>query len=475
MAFLGVGSRRRATWLFPCYNGDARGIVPPPIASLASLEPNVAMKAISTRILSSLAASLLAASAGAYTYTVVTDHTNCLYRCGETATFTVTVMETNGVPATAGTLSAKVDNFGPAVQAKTDIDLSKENPFRVSGTLEEPGFLRLELPRADKGMNHFGVAFEPERIVKGSPRPEDFDEFWDNAVKTLDETVPLDPELKLLKERCTDKFQFYRVSFASVDGTRVYGYLSIPNDASADKKYPVRFQVPAAGNGKASWTVNMKGADDAISMMMTVHPYEPQFDLEKNDKLFKANEARLGRGYSSAGMDGERREDYYFYRALLGINRAVNWLAERPEVDLSSFTYSGTSQGGGFGFYLLGLNRHFTKGALFVPALTDTMGYLKGRVSGWPRPVEAFKANEEKRAAAERNAPYFDGANFATRITCPVRVAVGFSDTTCPPCAVYAAYNAIPVEDKAIAHGIWMGHGCFGEFYRTFGAWQKEH
>ena len=32
-----------------------------------------------------------------------------------------------------------------------------------------------------------------------------------------------------------------------------------------------------------------------------------------------------------------------------------------------------------------------------------------------------------------------------------MRVAVGFSDTTCPPCAVYAAYNEIKVKDKAIS------------------------
>ena len=65
----------------------------------------------------------------------------------------------------------------------------------------------------------------------------------------------------------------------------------------------------------------------------------------------------------------------------------------------------------------------------------------------------------------------FDGANFAARIRCPVRVAVGFADTTCAPCAVYAAYNAIPVKDKGIVHGIGMGHGCFGKFYSELGAW----
>ena len=56
----------------------------------------------------------------------------------------------------------------------------------------------------------------------------------------------------------------------------------------------------------------------------------------------------------------------------------------------------------GFDFYLLGLNRHFTKGALFVPAITDTMGCLAGRRSGWPRIVEVQKTEDKK--AAERNA-----------------------------------------------------------------------
>ena len=77
------------------------------------------------------------------------------------------------------------------------------------------------------------------------------------------------------------------------------------------------------------------------------------------------------------------------------------------------------------------------------------------------------------RAAAEKRAPYFDGANFASRIACPVRVAVGFSDTTCPPCAVYAAYNEIKVADKAIGNGIGMTHSCSERFYSEFGAWTK--
>ena len=415
------------------------------------------------------------ARAAVLSFDISADRADCMYKCGERAAFTVTVVGEDKRPVAEGSVEAAVDNFGPREQAKRTIDLSKENPFRMEGTLSEPGFLRLTVQAGKEKPAMFGVGFEPERIEKGSPSPADFDEFWAKAVKNLDATVPADPQLKLLPERSTGAFNFWRVSFATWGGTRVYGFLSIPKNASASRRYPVRFQVPAAGNGRAKWTNNMQGASDAICMLMTVHPYEPPFDLDELEKFFKANldglKDRYGsRSYPTAGI-GKSREEYYFYRAIVGINRAVNWLAARPEVDLSDFTYSGTSQGGGFGFFMLGLNKHFTKGVMYVPAITDTMGYLKRRQSGWPRIVEQQK--EEDRPAAERNAPYFDGANFALRIKCPVRVVVGFADNTCPPCAVYAAYNAIPAKDKRILHGIGMSHKCFSRFYEELGKWQR--
>ena len=40
--------------------------------------------------------------------------------------------------------------------------------------------------------------------------------------------------------------------------------------------------------------------------------------------------------------------------------------------------------------------------------------------------------------------------------------------------AVYAAYNAIPVKDKKIRHGIGMTHSCRGDIYAEFSKWQKE-
>ena len=418
-------------------------------------------------------AAAFAAPAPDKVFSISVDRQDAIYKCGDEATFTVNAAWQDGRPVNQGSVAVKLYDSGTNVLSSETIDLSKTNPFRVKGRLGQPGFLRMQLSGDGFALTRFGVGYEPERLKKGSPTPPDFRDFWERAIRTLDETVPPDPRLEPIAERSAGGFNFWRISFATYGGARVYGYLSMPKDASAVRRYPVRINVPGAGKG--SWTNNMSGDPNAICMMMTVHDFAPPFDLEelkkKHDELSAQLKAKWGTPYYDLAGIAKSREDYYFYKVILGVNRAVNWLAARPEVDLSNFTYGGTSQGGGFGFYLLGLNSHFTRGVMFVPALTDIMGYLAGRRSGWPRLIE--QQRPEDKASAEVNAPYFDGANFAPYISCPVRVVVGFSDNTCPPSAVYAAYNAIASRDKAILQGIGMTHSVSGRFYEELGRWQK--
>jgi len=398
------------------------------------------------------------------------DHTNLLYRCGERATFDVKVTERDGAAPTGGVLVARLDNFGPKKIAEAKWDLAETNAFSIAGTLDEPGFLRLTVDG-----KVWSVGFEPERIRKGSPSPADFDAFWKAARERLAREVPLDPRLEPVDERTTDAFYFYHVSFAT-HGRRVHGLLTVPKDKSKGP-FPVDLGVNAAGFG--DWTNDLKGRPDAICAQFSVYDWPMDWKWKERglSKRYEELNAAAAKkyacsGYSTAGI-AVSREEYYFYSVLLGIDRAVDWLAEFPDADPARIRYQGTSQGGGFGFYLCGLNRHIARAALYVPAITDTMGYLAGRQSGWPRLVEANSSTPALRAEAERNAPYFDGANFASRITCPVRVAVGFADTTCAPCAVYAAYNEIASPDKAIVHGFGMTHSCFGRFYEELGAWAR--
>ena len=418
-----------------------------------------------------VAFAAVAGFAAGLEFAIANDHTNLIYRVGEEAVFTVTATR-DGKPVAEGWVDAKIDNFGPGVQLSNRVDLAKGNPFTVKGRLAEPGFLRLTL-KAKDASKVWSVGYEPERIEKGSPSPDDFDAFWSAARAKLAKKVPLDAKMTKVAERCTSAFDYYRISFATF-GRRVYGYMSVPTDKTK-APYPVELQVSAAGFG--GWTNDMGGEKDLIRVFFSVYPWAPHWDWQAlglktaYDYMNDAYDRKYGcKRYCTAGLSVSR-EEYFYYPVLLGIDRAVDWLAARPDVDKTRFWYQGTSQGGGFGFYLTGLNHTFTRAAFFVPAITDTMGYRKERQSGWPQPVE--NNSEENRAAVEKTAPYFDGANFASRIACPVRVAVGFADTTCAPCAVYSAYNEIKVADKGIVHGFGMTHSCFGQFYKELGQWLR--
>jgi len=403
---------------------------------------------------------------------VENDHTNLLYDVGEDATFTVTVKD-NGLMVTGGIVTAVLDNFGPKVCCRRTINLAKENPFVVKGKLDDPGFLRLTL--RSKGMQSFAwsVGYDPTKIRKGSPSPEDFDAFWAESRAKLAREVPLDAKMTRLMQHCRPEYDYFRVSFATF-GRRVYGSMCVPTDRSK-APFPVDFEVSAAGFG--DWTNELKGDSARIKVFFGVYPWSPDEDWKElglesaYDYMNAAYAAEYGPGliYAHSGIS-KSREAYFFYPVLLGIDRAVDWLVARPDVDRSRFCYHGTSQGGGFGFYLTGLNHAFTKATLFVPAITDIMGSSVGRQSGWPQLVDIQKP--ENRPAAEKYAPYFDGANFASRIQCPVRISVGFSDTTCPPCAVYAAYNEIQVKDKGIVHGFGMTHACYNQFYKDMAEWR---
>lgn len=421
---------------------------------------------------------MAAASAVAATYRVDLDRPGGIYRCGETATFSVRLLEKKNLAKSERSF-AVLDNFGTTVLTNMPFDVSATGVlFKVSGTLREPGFLWLSLPPTKNGRGDpfvFSAGFEPEKIRKGSPSPNDFDAFWADARARLAREVPLDAKMVRVPERSTKAFDFYRISFATF-GRRVHGYMSVPTDKSK-APFPVDFGVNAAGFG--GWTNDMRGEKNSIRVQFSVYPFPPDWRWKQNglEAKYKAMDAEVQSKYGVpryclAGI-AESREAYFFYPVILGIDRAVDWIAARPDVDRRRFCYQGTSQGGGFGFYLCGLNHTFTRAAFYVPAITDTMGYLKGRQSGWPQVVENNSSTPARRVTAEKWAPYFDGANFASRIACPVRVAVGFSDTTCPPCAVYAAYNEIKVKDKAIGNGIGMTHSCRGHFYSQFGNWAK--
>jgi cephalosporin-C deacetylase len=160
------------------------------------------------------------------------------------------------------------------------------------------------------------------------------------------------------------------------------------------------------------------------------------------------------KGYSAIGRDSV--ETVYFRGMILRVLRAIDFLAAQPEWDGQVLIVQGSSQGGGQALVAAGLDPRVTLCLASVPAMCDHAGYKLGRQPGWPRIVPKVEGQYDENVT--QVARYVDAANFATRIKCPTHVTVGFVDHVCAPASVYAAFNAIPVEEKHITPRAAMGH-----------------
>ena len=394
-------------------------------------------------------------------------------RCGSPTTARIRFL-LDGRPQAVRGVRLRIDDWVNTIVTDT-VDVATGGCSFAAATLREPGFLRFTASVGEKEFMR-SVPYEPERLQKGSPAPADFMDYWRGEIARMEAEGSGEPTLTPV-DGYGPAFDAWRVSFATVGGKRVFGILTVPKNRE-EGPFPVRFQIPAAGQPTptypASWIYSHSPEPNAVSM--TIFAHCAAIDVKEIrdayfERIRREHREKYGVGYYPlAGISGGR-ESYHFHPVFLGAVRAVNWLHSRPYVDKTRFTYYGVSQGGYFAFVLAGLTPCFTRVVAVVPAGTDTMGYLAGRRSGWPRLVEGqSKANRE---AAEKWSPYFDAANFAPYVTAPIRVLCGCIDTTCPPTCVAAAYNALGSKDKDIVYMPNSGHGADSKCVALLQDWRR--
>ena len=231
----------------------------------------------------------LAFSADAAMFEFACDKADGVYALGEKATITVKVFETNSVPLETGKVKWRLNNFGDATIEEGTFDLSKgSNTFTVSGTMKEPGFMRLDVGELTarghvRGTRYFGVAYDPYNIKPGAECPADFNDFWTAAVKKFDETVTAPIKMTKVEDDNSKLRNLYELEIPTVEGRTLWGYLSEPKDLSKGP-FPVIVSVPGAG--PSTWGV--EGNDRTIYLSVKAHYYRP---LRGEAKHSKSNEA----------------------------------------------------------------------------------------------------------------------------------------------------------------------------------------
>ena len=130
---------------------------------------------------------------------------------------------------------------------------------------------------------------------------------------------------------------------------------------------------------------------------------------------------------------------------------------------------SGESQGGAFTFISAALDSRIKAIAPAVPFLGDYRDYA--RIVWWPVHEVLDTADEEglDREELFTMLSYFDVKNFASRITCPVYMAFGLQDPTCPPHTNFSIYNNLGTRDKRFFCVPTCGHAMWQE-----NSWSEE-
>lgn len=388
------------------------------------------------------------------------DHADASYNIGEKATFTIKVVKKDGAPVQEKMLVQVIltqDGIKELVPEEK-IEVGAE-PLMIEHSIAEPGFYRLTaIGRSWQGGRCYVksivvAACEPERITPVVTMPDDFDDFWEKGRKRL-AAIPLDLKQEKVEALCDGTQDTYKISFANIDDTRIRGYLLIPKTGKA--KYPAHIAVAPAGMGKPKDNFVGYLNVQARNICLYMGVYDHELGLPKDYyKTFVSKDGDV------RGATGEA-EKYFFYRAILGIDRAISWLASRKDVDTKRIVYSGSSQGGGMGLVLTGLNKSITAAAVSIPALCDHLAFRAGRQPGWPGVLArryTGRMTPEKIEAIAGMMPYFDAVNFAKKITVPVFLCMGYQDVTCPPSGIYSAYNSISspkqiVYDPDAAHKV---------------------
>lgn len=373
-----------------------------------------------------------------------------VFKCGEKIVFSCRVLKD-------GKTASGVDVRYKFMADKQRVQRGK---FISSGTwtretkLDYPGWVRMEFsihgkdgkmididgtrygrPAKLKSVG-IGALTDPEKILPVYPEPADFDEFWAGVRKELD-AVPVKAERVEFKldGKIASKVVCYDTKVDCAGGMPVSGYLCMPKNAKP-KSCPAVLYYDGAGVRTSGKDPGM-ASNGIITFNINAHGIENGKSKAFYDQLYKGKY----RGYPHFGK--KDRNTFYFKGMYMRVMRSLDYIKSLPEWDGKHIVVCGGSQGGAQVFAACALDKDVTYAIASVPAMSDHSGCLAGRDSGWPRLYKCVNGKPDDPEVA-KTAAYYDNANFAKRVKCPINVNTGLFDTTCVPTSVMAVYNSIP-------------------------------
>ena len=162
---------------------------------------------------------------------------------------------------------------------------------------------------------------------------------------------------------------------------------------------------------------------------------------------------------------------------VVGCVRAVDYIAQLDQWDGKNLCVTGSSQGGFLSLATAALDKRVSCYGAVHAAMCDYTAALEGKACGWPHyfydydKAKARDDNYKKEHAREIEASrYYDGVNFARRITCPGWFSFGYNDDVVPPTTAFATYNSVTAP-KEVHPYQQTAHFWYQEQWDEWNAW----
>ncbi|MFC9325728.1 acetylxylan esterase [Kitasatospora sp. NPDC057015] len=264
--------------------------------------------------------------------------------------------------------------------------------------------------------------------------PADFDAFWAQTLATARRAAT--PPVLRPVETGLIHVDTYDVTFSGFDGQPVRAWLWLPRGVPRPLPAVVEYLGYGCARGSALQSTLWSSLGYAHLLMDSRGQSTSYGSADTPD----GDIAPQVGGVMTRGIGDPR--DHYYRRLFTDAVRAVDTVADLPEVDAARVVVKGGSQGGGIALAVAGLRPDLAGACIDVPFLCHFRRATQITDAHPYREITDYL--QARREAVEQvfdTLSYLDGANHAARASAPVRFSVGLMDPVCPPSTVFAAFH----------------------------------
>lgn len=280
-----------------------------------------------------------------------------------------------------------------------------------------------------------------------NPRPEDFDDYWENALEEM-RAVNSEMELKPARFRA-ENVECMDMYFTGVKQARIHVKYCRP--VKTGKKHPAVLKFHGYTDDSGTWTDMLSYAAGGFSVFSM--DCRGQGGYSEDPGGVRGTTVR---GHIIRGLD-DRKEALLYRSIFLDTAKLASIVMEREEVDANRVGAFGGSQGGALALVCAALEPKVKKVSSLYPFLSDykrvwEMDLAKNPYEELSYYFRRFDPCHERQEEIFERLGYIDVQNFAERIQGEVMMGTGMMDMNCPPSSQFAVYNKIRSEKTHVIY-----------------------